>query len=76
MTAPARVTVRTMNKGTPREFERVFSHCPNGHEMTSAPAGTRTGRTLAAGDLSEEWCGYGRCEYGAGLVGVPVLVAT
>lgn len=67
------VKVRTINKGTDREFDRVFLYCPNGHEGTSAPAESRTGRKFLAGDFSGEWCGHIGCRYDDGYAGESIF---
>lgn len=59
--AAARVELHTRN------VRRVYLFCPAGHEVVSAPATSRTGRTLLAGDLSgESCCGYGACDWTGG----------
>ena len=67
MTGPASVLVRTMNKGTSRQFDRAYLYCPNGHLCVSTPVTTHTGRRLLDGDYTDEWCGNGSCEYREGL---------
>lgn len=60
-------TVRTRTiDTTARKFERVYLICPNGHEGTSAPLGSRTAQRLLDGDYSDEFCGFMSCEYWRG----------
>lgn len=58
-------------------YLRVRHVCPLcSRETVSAPATSRTGRALLAGDVSEEWCGFTSCPWeGERVTVAPVIRA-
>ena len=57
--ATASITVKRMPGG----FDRAFLACPHGHEVASSPTSSRTAQRWLSGDLSDEFCGYGSCDW-------------
>lgn len=42
---------------------RATLRCPSGHMVVSANSESRIGRSILAGDFSDEFCGYGSCSW-------------
>lgn len=66
MNARPYINVRTTRLASGELHKRVYLFCPDGHEVVSMGATTRSGQRVLAGDYRGEFCGYGSCDWTGG----------